>query len=459
MIFTTIIMTVIWHGFLWWREILYNGFISLILFFFDIVVIYLILDRLTYFFSQFVLPIQNRKDRKEIYSRVRDFSSGKRGPALFIKNGQLIDHPGEKEKKGPGVVVLDTASAAVLRTNTEFKDTIGPGVKFTKVHKINDEDFNEYLAGCVDLRTQWKFIGPMTNEQPFLNPLPFPNLKEFNDKHERRQQTSGWTRDGFEVSPTIGIKFRVMRLTNIKTDSGVTTRYGFDPDHVRKAILYEPMELGRTENKKDLMKWDELPVHLVVNLWREYVRKFKLEDLFTSKKDEISKLQTIEDMICKRVQKSKVVRLDETGDPLPGEPLESPEYKHLLDRGIEIIEVRIRQLLFDTEIETKMAEQWNGEWLNSERKKEGLLNNYEANSETLVRKKAVKDFASTAADRFTTPTIHPDIYTTLQMLVEPLKEQIEAARQKDNDELENTIKKLGTVLKWILFSKTHSTKK
>lgn len=445
---TIIAITAAWHGVALWQNISISTNTSIVISAIDAIFSAILLDRLTYFFAQFVLPIQNKKDRNEIYTRVRDYSSGNRGPAIFIKNGRVIEHESEKGRKGAGVVVLDSASAAVLQTDIEYMDTVGPGVKFTKVHKINDEEFNEFVAGSVDLRTQWKFIGPMANDRPFINPPLFPNPTEFIKIHERRQQTSGWTRDGFEVSPTIGIKFRVMRVTNTQTESRVTTKYGYDPDYVRRAIVHKPMELGKMQDVRNLMKWDELPVHIVVNLWREYIRKFKLEELFTSTA-EVSKLQTIEDMINKRVQKSHVVPLDEIGNPLPENFIESSEYMQLTDRGIEVIEVRIRNVLFLPEIEEKMAEQWSGEWLKNERKKEELLSKREASSEALTRKKAIRKFAEISSTKFDQVAGEQDLHTTLQYLIEPLREFITTESRK-NAEWDETSKKLESVWKWLL---------
>ena len=299
---TAIVLTTIATGGVWFLILRSSGitiYLTIGLALIDALITFLLLEGLTYFFAQFVLPIQKQKDRIEIYKRVRDFASGKRGPAIFIKNRQIIEQKNEKDNKGPGVIWLDTASAAVLRTDIEFIRTIGPGVSFTKVHKINDDTFHEYLAGSVDLRVQWILIGPMANDQPFLNPPPLHNPKDYIANKDRQQETSGWTRDGFEVSPTFSIKFRVKQSDNTQANNEVISHYGFDPVHVNNAIIHEPMELDKQTRKKELMKWRNLPAHLVVNLWREYIRKFKMEDLFISS-SETSALQIIESKIINR---------------------------------------------------------------------------------------------------------------------------------------------------------------
>lgn len=443
-----ILMTVVWHGILYVLGIPYNYIISVFLFIVDIGIAALLLDRLVYFFSQFILPIQNPKDRQEIFARVKVFESGQRGPTLFIKNGRVIEHEGEAGKRGAGVLVLDTASAVVLRTDTEIKGAVGPGVKFTKG--------NEYIAGSVDLRAQWQFIGPLASDQPFLNPVPIASPKAYNELQSRRQQTAGLTRDGFEISPTISIKFSIKRpQRNAPTEGGVTSQYGFDPLAVRNAITREVIELGTANNKRTRMEWNKLPAHLVVNIWREYVRKFKLEDLFTA--EGVSGLQTIEDMINRRVRQKDVVALDDTGIPT-GEWLESMEYRQLQARGLEVMEVRIHNVLFDPSIEEQTIKQWSAEWMKIAKKEEDLLNQREALVETAARNEAIKNFARITSRNFDNPLAPPaNPFTTLQNLINPLKESI-LTESRAHEEMEIQLRKLDEIWKWLLVNSQDSSK-
>jgi len=432
---------IVWHIILWAASIPFNYFVSIFLFIVDIVVASYLSDRLIYFFSQFVLPIQNSKDRQEIHYRVKNFESGNRGPALFIKNGRVITHEGEAEKRGAGVIVLDTASAGVLRTDTEIKDTVGPGVKFTKG--------NEYIAGSVDLRSQWQFIGPLATDQPFLNPVPISSPKEYNETQGRRQQTSGLTRDGFEVSPTISIKFSIKRPDeNRPTQSGVTSQYGYDANSVRNAITREVIHLRTMDNSQVRLEWNKLPAHLIVNLWREYIRKFKLADLFTT--SGVSGLQTIEDMLNKRVKQNDVVGLDDTGAPT-GEWIESIEFKQLQSRGLEIIDVRIHNVLFEPTIEEQIVQQWSAEWLSMAKREENQLKLMETLIGNASRDEASRSFAMIASQQFGGKTTMPqqNPFKTLQLLIQPLKEYI-LSESSTNSNVEVESRKLDEVWKWLL---------
>ena len=418
------------------------GFILIV----DIVAANFILDRLVYFFSQFILPVQTPEDRQEIHARVSAFD-GKRGPTLFVKNGRLIKHEGEMKKKGPGVIVLDTASAVVLQTDTEIIGAAGPGIRFTRGKETITREEG------VDLRAQWQFIGPLATDQPFLNPTSLSNPQKEGDSQSRRyQQTVGLTRDGFEISPTISIKFRIKHNPEkTASESGVISQYGYNAQAVLNAVTREVIELGTVDNKRIRMEWHRLPAHLVVNLWREYVRKFKLEDLF--KAEGVSGLQTIEQMINRRMQRPFVVALDDTGIPETGEALPSLEYEQLEARGLEVLSVRIHNVLFEKSIEEQIIKNWNTEWMKIARREEDLLNEREKLIETAAHNEAVKNFARLAAQKFTNPIAPPqDIFATLQNLIEPVRETI-LIESRANNQMEAEIKRLDEIWKWLLVSK------
>jgi hypothetical protein len=436
---------VVWQVVMWVMKVPTYGnvyyIVSFVVLVLDIFVAFTLRDQLIYFFSQFVLPIQNPKYRQDIFARVRNFETGYRGPAFFVKNGRVIMHEGEAEKRGAGLIILDTASALVLRTDTEIKDTVGPGIKFT--------EGDEYIAGSVDLRSQWQFIGPLAADQPFLNPVPISSPKEYNETQSRRQQTSGLTRDGFEVSPTISIQFSIKRPVEKRpTESGVTSYYGFDADAVRNAITREVIQLGASKNTKVRMEWNKLPAHLVVNIWREYIRKFKLNDLFTF--SGVSGLQTIEQAINKRVKQAHVEALDDTGAPT-GEWVESLEFKQLQSRGLEIMEVRIHNVLFDPAMEEQLIQQWSAEWMNIAKKEESNIKDMASLIETAARNDASKSFARIASMQFGGKTTLPqeNPFKTLQLLIQPLKEFIlnESAAGSD---VETELRKLDEIWKWLL---------
>lgn len=238
------------------------------------------------FFAQFVLPVKTFRDRQKIFDRLVSYISGGHGPAIFVENGEKRERVGESEMKGLGVLWLDSASAAVTRTPVAIKQVLGPGVHFI--------DGNEEIAGIVDLHIQELKIGPRELEKPFDEKKEDQNSEEYRHIQDRRRQVSALTRDGIEVIPNITIKFRVD--TGFPKEGQPGSRFGFrtgltsktkqdeneDKDAVRKAIMGQGINPNtEPDSPRHHVKWNELPGALVVDIWREYVAKFTLDDLIT----------------------------------------------------------------------------------------------------------------------------------------------------------------------------------
>lgn len=238
------------------------------------------------FFAQFVLPVRTLQDRQKIFDRLLTDLFGGHGPAMFIRNGELIKREGEERKKGPGVLWLDSASAAVTRTPVKIKQVLGPGVHFI--------DSGEYIAGIVDLHTQSQTVGLKESDKPFAEPGDDMDPEEHNEVQNRRRMVSALTRDGIEVIPSISISFRVD--TGFPKAGEPGSRFGFrtgitkkakqqeaeDKEAIRRAILGEginpnaPVDMDHRRR----VAWNELPASIAVDVWREYVSKFTLDELF-----------------------------------------------------------------------------------------------------------------------------------------------------------------------------------
>ena len=238
------------------------------------------------FFAQFVLPVRTFRDRQKIFDRLLTDLFGGHGPALFIENGEIKEHSGERLKTGPGVVWLDSASAAVTRTATSIKQVIGPGVHFI--------DKGETIAGTVDLHTQTQSLGPKETDNPFAEKTEEQGEEEYQQVQDRRKMVSALTRDGIEVIPNISVVFRVDTGFPKEGESG--SRFGYrtgitrkakeneekDKEAIRKAIIGQGINLNALpDSPRRRLAWNELPAALAVDVWREYVAKFTLDELFS----------------------------------------------------------------------------------------------------------------------------------------------------------------------------------
>ncbi|HET9587836.1 MAG TPA: hypothetical protein VFO91_03510 [Anaerolineales bacterium] len=237
------------------------------------------------FFAQFVLPVRTFRDRQKIFSRLFANFFGIHGPAIFIRNGELVKREGEERKKGAGVLWLDSASAAVTRTPVMIKQTIGPGVHFIENGEYVDK------ASILDLHIQSQMLGPDGEEDPFEKKKESQTDEEFTQIQKRREKVSALTRDGIEVIPNISVTFRVD--TGFPKEGEPGSRFGYrtgirkqdrenekkDKDVINRAILAEGVD-PNAPPERHRVAWNRLPALLAVDLWREYVSKFTLDELF-----------------------------------------------------------------------------------------------------------------------------------------------------------------------------------
>jgi hypothetical protein len=324
-----------------------------------------------FFFGQFVLPTHTLRERVGTPPLIFRLLSGERGPAIFIRDGKQIER--SEESKGAGVILLDSASAAVLTKKGEFSRAVGPGLVFTQKNEGIAED-----SHTVDLRTQVRTIGPDEDAQFFFkgeeDPPDAPSKDSKVREERRRMQTSGLTRDGIEIIPNITTIFKL----DVDSSEG-NSEFGYRSDAVKKAVLHQAIVPDIPSGTYRTVEWEWLPAHLAADLWREYLRKFKLNQLFNiteviSNLDEIeaelefgptqgfdkTAFNRISEMITLRLTQPYVQVMNDVGQ-LTKRFDASREYELLQNHGIRVIAVNISDLRLKEE-ET-LIERWNATWL------------------------------------------------------------------------------------------------
>jgi hypothetical protein len=224
------------------------------------------------FYAQFILPVHTLEDRSKIVQRLNRYLSKSHGPAIFIKDGRIIEKEGEHNRRAAGVIWVDSASAAVTRTVAAFRQTLGAGVHFT-------ED-GEYLAGWLDLHTQVQSLGPYGSDLVFekLSENASDELRvKYQGVQERRTAVSALTRDGIEIVPNINVVFRLDAKPAAPGQPG--SRFGYSENAVFKAISKEGIDPSAKEGDRRVA-WNQIPALIAVDLWREYAAKFTLNQLF-----------------------------------------------------------------------------------------------------------------------------------------------------------------------------------
>jgi len=315
------------------------------------------------FFAQFVLPVRKLADRYRAFDRLLVYGTGAAGPTLFVEDGDVRKRPGETERDGPGVVILDTASGVVLHNNVEYTQVAGPGLVFTRKR--------ERIAGTVDLHRKIgpeRALGPLGDNQednPF-KPKDLTGKQEseaaYEERQKRRNETSGLTRDGVEVVPNVRAVFR-LEPGAIERGAG----FHYNEISVRRWVTVEGKKVPKGRGDVRLqVPLETLPAYLAVDVWREYLQKYTLSELFALPASGVqgheTGLETILRMVRLRLTENEVEELDQFGKPT-GRRVYSQEYELLQSCGIRVDAVVINRLRFEPLVEKKLLDEWVANWL------------------------------------------------------------------------------------------------
>ncbi len=239
----------------------------------DLLLLFLLYQACVFFYAQFILPMRTLEQRQKITERLKLHASGGHGPAIFVKNGRRVERTGESEIPGPGLLWVDTASAVVTRTFATFKQVLGPGVHFIEA--------NEKIASIISLHAQTQTIGPTGLDDPYEklseNPTEAQRL-QYSEMMARCNAVRARTRDGIEVIPTISVSFKIDAQPAAAGEKG--SRFGFNAEAVERAARSEGINPNSTSEDKRHVAWNQLPGLMAAELWREYLSKFTLNELF-----------------------------------------------------------------------------------------------------------------------------------------------------------------------------------
>jgi hypothetical protein len=303
------------------------------------------------FFAQFTLPLNKITDRIKAVERLLLYVIGQAGPVVRVENGVILERKDETSRTGPGVILLDTASGAVIRNPVAFVRAVGPGIAFT--------DSMESIAGVVDLHLQPKKLGPQENENPFLSQQPDESDASYKVRQERRFATQGLTRDGIEVCPQISVAVRL----DADPPEG-NSRFGFSTLAIEKAVKGRPIDISQpTENLSREVDITWLPVHLAADIWKECLGRFTLEELFAYQPGRTTALQAIMQEIRDRLTKPTYTEMDFFGNPSSRER-ESKEYKLLKDRGVKARGITLWHVKLPEKVEEMLVQVWKSSWMN-----------------------------------------------------------------------------------------------
>ena len=340
---------------------------------FDLVLFYAGIAFWMFFFAQFILPVKVLQKRWLAFRRLWDYLIGQHGAAIFIENGEVRKHAGEMDKDQPGIALLDSASAAVLRTDVEYTRAVGPGVVFN-LYSAHSGMLEQIRDGeTVDLHGQSQFFGPRDDENPFKDKGEDETPAAFAERQKRRGQTRGLTRNGIEVVPNVMVTFQ------LDTFAGEGhSQFGYNETAVFRALTTGGIDPDvASDNPHKDVAWYDLPGFLAAEIWREAVAMFTLDELFQDLPAEIvlpgstdklkraprktvTGIEFINTYLRQRMTQEEVDLLDSYGHVVGRLP--SPEYRQLKDRGIKVSFAFVVNLHFDDPIEEELIHRWKSTW-------------------------------------------------------------------------------------------------
>ena len=283
--------------------------------------------------AQFVLPVETVEDRLAVTDRLFGHILGERGPVTYVRNGQAVQAHGEDRRRGPGVFLVDYASAIVLRTDTAFTRAAGPGIVLTRP--------GERLAEAVDLRRQERSLHPED-----------PSNRPGQTKHNG--SSLAVTRDGIPVSAQLSITFMIDPGHRREPREGRDPEkppYEFFAPAVEKAVF------GHVYGEYEDVRWHDLPLLLLADVWREEIKRWSLNELLSDASGGESVLTKITETLRSRIipAPENVREAGEEGSP-------ELEADILAARGVRPIDLDIRNLRPPIDVQRERLLQWHEAW-------------------------------------------------------------------------------------------------
>ncbi len=396
----------------------------------DLAVFYVGIVFWMFFFAQFILPVTTLYKRRKAFGRLWNYLFGTHGPVIFIENGQIRTHAGEMDQALRGIYLLDTASAAVLRTDVEFTRAVGPGIIFNEVNPSSGllELIRE--GSTVDLHRQSQVFGPKEDENPFVKGESETSAAE-GERQKRRLQTSGRTRNGFEIVPNVIVAFQLDVVPGVGH-----TQFGYNEEAVFRALTsggIDPDLPSDSPNKN--VSWNELPGYLAADVWREAVAMFTLDELFQDLPADIhlpgstdrsgraprkasTGLEFINTYLRQRLTQPDVDMLDAFGHVIGKMP--SPEYKQLKERGIKVNGAFVVNLRFEQALEDELVHRWKSTWKQRSLDERDKVDQEIDDCQIAGQKRAMQEYAQAVSQSLAklSPGIARDSTTILTGLVE-----------------------------------------
>lgn len=290
-------------------------------------ILYIFLYKLGLFtMAQFLLPVRKWEDRKKAYNRIKLFSRGKHGAAIFIKNGEQIARHSEMDSKNPGVALVDLSSAIVLtqydnaktwylpdedeirpvvkkqwaiklpwqkkNPTPSFYDAEGPGVVFIENGQRIDSTINlrkqtrsidevvVYTRNGIKVKSKVTVVFSLSDDPEiltvgFVGGANLSNLRILKTKEDDNNFTVEDTYD-LDLDDAKEILNSIKKTSATSNFKGnLSVPYKFDKDRVLRAAL------SQARNKSgEAIFWHEAPIEIATDIFRATLAEIPYDNLF-----------------------------------------------------------------------------------------------------------------------------------------------------------------------------------
>ncbi len=400
-IILTIVVTMMALGVLWY----FTGY-SLIMAVYDVLTVIGITIVMLVVMSQFVLPVTTNKDRSKAWQRMVAFMSRSDEPVLVVKDGKVIANRGEDRKSGPGVILVYPGNAVVIQTATSYVDSYGPGVVFL--------ERGQRLRDALELRE---------------------HVYEVSNANAR-------TRDGIELKADIIVRFMLSRGPD-RPEPGNWSDESGPPYYFDDASAFAAVYGGEAVEQETSTRWSDLPTQVAVDLWRELLLGYSLNELFPEER-EINNIN--QNAPYEKIQKAlhrRMVVGQREATQIDFGPIER---NVLSRRGVSIRSVEIRNVRVPTELQEKFKDQWRYRWQRNANERAASADEEISAKRREGERQARFDYIANFGEAIPNPDLHSD----KQILMRLIDQSIDATdRPSIAREIESQLDTIEMMRNWL----------
>lgn len=266
-----------------------------------LVLYYVVLQLFSAFNAQFLLPVYSWEERINVFQTFRGFMRGIHGPLVFVRDGKVISHIGEKEKRGPGVALINSNSAVVVGNQVH-----GPGIVFTGGRGIGMVmDLRKQVRTARDVRAvtrdgievatelsvQFSISAPpeviyvtLADRGVRKEDVRILELDERNDVIVHISEEDFFPDEQNEIFKNIQ---RLQIGDTIDVPFADLEQYGsslYIPARVQASFVNQP----RRPEDGERIDWRDLPMNIAIEEFRNTIVRYPFDDLFVPASSAVS---------------------------------------------------------------------------------------------------------------------------------------------------------------------------